>query len=158
MTMAISRNFRIRTMMNNIISKALSVVLIASGDNSKVLKSINQENTKKELLFVECSNGLSLIQMLSKNLNISLNLEIPIRDNFFIVEQYLKNSKINIIVLDKIEKSLNSLDKINSLALFSQIVHLNKKANISFVISGSIDNRFLKELKQEIDVKFLFLD
>ncbi len=158
MTMAISRNFRIRTMMNNIISKALSVVLIASGDNSKVLKSINQENTKKELLFVECSNGLSLIQMLSKNLNISLNLEIPMRDNFFIVEQYLKNSKINIIVLDKIEKSLNSLDKINSLALFSQIVHLNKKANISFVISGSIDNRFLKELKQEIDVKFLFLD
>lgn len=156
--MAISRNFRIRTMMNNIISKALSVVLIASGDNSKVLKSINQENTKKELLFVECSNGLSLIQMLSKNLNISLNLEIPMRDNFFIVEQYLKNSKINIIVLDKIEKSLNSLDKINSLALFSQIVHLNKKANISFVISGSIDNRFLKELKQEIDVKFLFLD
>lgn len=158
MTMAISRNFRIRTMMNNIISKALSVVLIASGDNSKVLKSINQENTKKELLFVECSNGLSLIQMLSKNLNISLNLEIPMRDNFFIIEQYLKNSKINIIVLDKIEKSLNSLDKINSLALFSQIVYLSRKANISFVISGSIDNRFLKELKQEIDVKFLFLD
>jgi hypothetical protein len=158
MTMAISRNFRIRTMMNNIISKTLSVVLIANGDNSKVLKNIKQEDIKEELLFVECLNGLSLIQMLSKNLNISLNLEIPIRDNFFIIEQYLKKSKFNIIILDKIEKSLNSLDKINSLALFSQIIYLSKKTNISFVISGSIDNRFLKELRQEIDVKFLFLD
>lgn len=158
MTIAISKNFKIRTTMKNIISQSLSVILITNGNNSEVLKSIDKENIKKELLYVECSNGLNLLQMLSKNLNISLNFKIPMGDNFSIIEKYLKNSKLNVIVLDKIERSINSSEKINSFALFSQILYLSKKANISFVISGNIDNRFLKELKQEIDVDFLFLD
>lgn len=95
--------------------------------------------------------GQSFLNLIAEILKINL-LELSTRDNYYEIERELINKKTKLIIIKDIDNLFCSLDSLDKLAIISQIIFLNKRLKISFVLLGKIDSSLLELIKEEFSI------
>lgn len=94
--------------------------------------------------------GKKLINLIAENLNLNLN-GANATENYYEIEEKLKESKTKLIIINDIHNLLYSVEPIDVLAMISQIMALSKELKISFVMNGNVASDLLADLNKEFN-------
>ena len=94
--------------------------------------------------------GKKLVNLIAENLNLNLT-GVSATDNYYKLEEKLKESKTKLIIINDIHNLLYSLKPIDVLVMVSQIMALSKELKISFVMNGSVASDLLTDLNKEFN-------
>lgn len=94
--------------------------------------------------------GKKLVNLIAENLNLNLT-GVSATDNYYKLEEKLRESKTKLIIINDIHNLLYSLKPIDVLVMVSQIMALSKELKISFVMNGNVTSDLLADLNKEFN-------
>lgn len=146
-----TKNVKLSNVIKSVSKNKLSLVLFIQGDNGKILENIKNKDSNNNVILLDCISGKSLIEMLSDILNLHLDKNDSARNNYFIIERFLKESSYHVIVLDKIESFFESVDEDEKMAFLGQLIFLNKRMELSFIFSGNLNKENLEYIEEKME-------